>query len=90
MCIRDRFTVVGVIGNALVMLPFYSNFMPLDTIIAAGAAINPAISNIWTFAVICVGPFNLVKGCLLYTSGQPDNGAPVPVFRCRLNQTDFL
>lgn len=59
------FTVVGVIGNALVMLPFYSNFMPLDTIIAAGAAINPAISNIWTFAVICVGPFNLVKGIVV-------------------------
>lgn len=59
------FTVVGIIGNALVMLPFYSNFMPLDTIIAAGAAINPAISNIWTFAVICVGPFNLVKGIVV-------------------------
>ena len=54
--------VVGIVGNALVMLPFYSNFMPLDTIIAAGAAINPAISNVWTFAVICVGPFNLIKG----------------------------
>lgn len=59
------FTAVGIIGNALVMLPFYSNFMPLDTIIAAGAAINPAISNIWTFAVICVGPFNLVKGIVV-------------------------
>ena len=32
--------VVGAVLNALVMLPFYSNFMPLDTIIAAGAAIN--------------------------------------------------
>ena len=48
MCIRDR--------------PFYSNFMPLDTLIAAGAAINPAISNVWTFAWLCVAPFNLVKG----------------------------
>ncbi len=59
------FAAVGIVGNALVMLPFYSNFMPLDTIIAAGAAINPAISNIWTFAVICVGPFNLVKGVVV-------------------------
>lgn len=54
--------VVGVVLNALVMIPFYSNFMPLDTIIKAGAAINPAISNVWTFAIICVGPFNIVKG----------------------------
>lgn len=55
-------TAVGVVVNALVMLPFYSNFMPLDTIIAAGAAINPAVCNVWTFALICVGPFNIVKG----------------------------
>ena len=52
----------GVVINALVMLPFYSNFMPLETIIAAGAAINPSVSNVWTFAIICVGPFNLIKG----------------------------
>ena len=39
-------TIVAVILNAVVMLPFYSHFMPLDTIIAAGAAINPAISNV--------------------------------------------
>lgn len=57
--------VTGVVVNAVVMLPFYSNFMPLDTIIAAGAAINPAVSNIWTFAIICVGPFNLLKGAVV-------------------------
>lgn len=55
-------SVAGIVINALVMLPFYSNFMPLETIIAAGAAINPAVSNVWTFALICVGPFNLIKG----------------------------
>lgn len=58
-------SVVGVVINALVMLPFYSNFMPLDTIIKAGAAINPAVSNIWTFAIICVGPFNIIKGVVV-------------------------
>lgn len=58
-------SIVGVILNALVMLPFYSNFMPLDTIIQAGAAINPAISSVWTFAIICVGPFNLIKGVVV-------------------------
>ena len=58
-------TVAGVVINAVVMLPFYSNVMPLETIIAAGSAINPAVSNIWTFAIICVGPFNLVKGTVV-------------------------
>lgn len=59
------FTVVAIVGNALVMLPFYSNFMPLDTILAAGAAINPAVSNVWTFVLICVGPFNVVKSIIV-------------------------
>lgn len=58
-------TVAGVVINAVVMLPFYSNVMPLETIIAAGSAINPAVSNIWTFAIICVGPFNLIKGVVV-------------------------
>lgn len=57
--------VLGIVGNALVMIPFYSNFMPLDSIIAAGAAINPVISNVWTFALICVGPFNIIKGIVV-------------------------
>lgn len=57
--------IIGVILNALIMIPFYSNFMPLDTIIKAGAAINPAISNVWTFAIICVGPFNVIKGVVV-------------------------
>lgn len=57
--------VAGVVINAVVMLPFYSKIMPLESIIALGAAINPAVSNIWTFAIICVGPFNLVKGVVV-------------------------
>ena len=56
---------VGVVANALVMLPFYSNFMPLETILAAGAAINPAVGSVWTFALFCVGPFNVVKGIVV-------------------------
>ncbi|NBH71904.1 ECF transporter S component [Clostridiaceae bacterium] len=55
-------SAVGIAGNAMVMIPFYSNFMPLENILAAGAAINPAVGNVWTFAVFCVGPFNIIKG----------------------------
>ena len=54
-------TIVAVILNAVVMLPFYSHFMPLDTIIAAG----PAISNVWTFVILAVGPFNILKGAIV-------------------------
>ena len=43
--------VAGVVMNALVMIPFYSNFMPIETIIKAGAAVNPAVSSVWTLAI---------------------------------------
>ena len=58
-------SIVGAVLNAVVMLPFYSNFMPLESIIAAGAAINPAICNVWTFVFLAVAPFNLIKGALV-------------------------
>lgn len=58
-------SAVGIAGNAMVMLPFYSNFMPLENILAAGAAINPAVGSVWTFAIFCVGPFNIIKGIVV-------------------------
>lgn len=60
-------TVIGVVVNALVMLPFFAKFfgMPLATIVGMGAAINPAVYNVWTFVLICVGPFNLIKGTVV-------------------------
>ena len=56
--------LIGAIINAVVMLPFYANLMPLENIIAAGAAINPSISNVWTFVFLAVAPFNLIKGTI--------------------------
>lgn len=58
-------TVVGAVVNALVMLPFYSNLMPMENILAAGAAVNPAVGSVWTFVLFCVAPFNLIKGVLV-------------------------
>ncbi len=57
--------LVSVVLNRYIMLPFYSSFMPIDTIIAAGAAINPRIVNLWTFCWFCVMPFNLFKGIVV-------------------------
>ena len=53
---------VGVVVNAWILLPFYSKFMPLEQIIAAGSAIFPAVDSVWSFALWCVAPFNLIKG----------------------------
>lgn len=57
---------VGVILNYFIMIPFYVELFgqPLDNIISAGASINPMISNKLTFVLICVAPFNIIKGVI--------------------------
>lgn len=57
--------VFGVALNALLLIPAYSKLMPLEAIISAGHAIVPAIRGVWTFAVYCVAPFNLLKGVIV-------------------------
>ena len=59
--------VVGCFINAYLLLPAYSAGlgMPMETIIGMGTAINPAITNIMTFVVLAVAPFNLLKGVVV-------------------------
>ena len=57
--------VVGVFMNAYVMIPLYSKFMPVEQIVAMGKSIFPVISNVFTFCVFCVLPFNIIKGVLV-------------------------
>ena len=56
----------GAVINYAILIPFYVKAfgMPLDVIIGMGAKINPLISNKWTFVLICVVPFNIVKGVI--------------------------
>ena len=58
--------IAGAVLNALAMIPFYSHFMPLENILAAGAAIQPAVSSVWGLAIFCVAPFNLLKGAIVF------------------------
>ena len=55
----------GVVLNALLLLPFYSKLMPMERIIAAGTKIFPQIHSVWSFALWCVAPFNLIKGIVV-------------------------
>lgn len=59
--------VSGVFLNALYLLPKYSQLygMPVETFINMGAAINPAINNIFTFVILAVAPFNLIKATVV-------------------------
>lgn len=56
--------VLGAAFNALYLLPAFSKLyhLPLDTIIAMGTKINPAIHDLTRFVILAVLPLNLIKG----------------------------
>lgn len=60
-------TVVGCFLNAYVLLPAYAVAfsMPIDALISMGTAVNPAIDSLFTFVVLAVAPFNLLKGLVV-------------------------
>ena len=60
-------TFLGCFINAYVMLPTYAKafHMPLDTIIEMGTKVNGGITNLFTFVMFAVVPFNLIKGVLV-------------------------
>lgn len=56
-------SLVSVAANAFVLLPFYANMFgwPLEKLIEMGTAVNPYITNMFTFLLFAVLPFNLLK-----------------------------
>ena len=60
-------SIFGTAFNAVYLLPKFSELfhMPLDSIIAMGSDIHPAISGISSFVFLCVAPLNLVKGAVV-------------------------
>ena len=50
--------------NAIYLIPEFSRLfgMPLESIIAMGAAIHGSIDSVWMLALLCVAPLNVVKG----------------------------
>lgn len=56
-------TVFGSAFNALYLLPTFAKmFMPMESILAAGQAIFPAVDSVWSLVLFCVAPLNLIKG----------------------------
>ena len=58
--------IVGSLLNAFFLLPAYAIMFGsgVDAFIGMGAAINPAITNLTTFCLFAVAPFNLLKGAV--------------------------
>lgn len=59
-------TFLGCFINAYIMLPAYAKAFswPLETIIAMGGEVNAHITDLFTFVMFAVVPFNLLKGIL--------------------------
>ena len=60
-------SIFGSAFNAIYLLPKFAELygMPLETIIAMGAEIHKGISNVTTFAMLCVAPLNVLKGVMV-------------------------
>ena len=59
--------VAGCFLNAFVLLPAYAKAfgMPIDGLVGMGTAVNKHITDLKTFVILAVGPFNLLKGVLV-------------------------
>ena len=60
-------TVFGCLLNAYVLLPTYAAAfgMPIDAIVEMGSIINGNITNVMTFVIMAVAPFNILKGIMV-------------------------
>ncbi|MEG0742989.1 MAG: ECF transporter S component [Clostridia bacterium] len=64
-------TIAGVLSNVYLLIPFYgvAYGMPLETIIAMGQSLIPAVDSLWKFVLLITGPFNLLKWVVLSVLG---------------------
>ena len=51
-------------SNYYLVYPIYTQFMPMDAILAAYQAINPAVETLWDALIWFNAPFTFVKGML--------------------------
>lgn len=58
-------TVAGVLANKFLLLPFFSQVMPVESIFAACGAVNPFIHDTNSYLLFGALPFNLLKGTLI-------------------------
>ncbi len=60
-------TVSSCFINAFIMLPVFASAfkMPIDVIVGMGTKIWPAVDTMFEFVLLCVAPFNLLKGVIV-------------------------
>lgn len=56
--------VMSVVTNYFIVYPVYTNFMPMEAIIAAYQAINPNVNSLLDCLIIFNLPFTFIKGMI--------------------------
>ncbi|MEG2699167.1 MAG: ECF transporter S component, partial [Ruthenibacterium sp.] len=65
VCSVGVIALVGCLANWFILLPFYRQIMPIDAILAACSAVNPAVTSPAGYIWFGVLPFNLLKGSVV-------------------------
>lgn len=65
LCATVAMTLVAVVFNNFILIPFYSKVMPIEAIIAMGSAVTPKIQDVFTLVLYGITPFNLFKGIVI-------------------------
>lgn len=71
ICGTIAMIIVGSAFNYFFLLPFYGQLMGMDAIISLGKAVNPKVSNLLTFVLWFIAPFNLIKGIMISILSVP-------------------
>jgi len=60
-------TIMGCIMNYFIMIPLYVTVygMPLEQIIQMGTIINPRVTDLMTFVIWMIAPFNILKAGIM-------------------------
>ena len=56
---------MGMLTNYFLIIPFYSQMMPLQAIFDACSAVNPLVTGMQGYLLVGVLQFNLIKGAIL-------------------------
>ena len=57
--------VAGYLANRYLLIPFYSQIMPIEAIFSACAKVNPLIHDLDSYLLFGAMPFNFIKGTLI-------------------------
>ena len=57
--------IVGAVVDYYIVFPLYALVMPMDVIIKMGTVLNPKVTDLFTFMIWIVVPFNIVKGAIM-------------------------